>query len=51
MDTLIFLLIFVMLLAMWRGRYRLGWVLFVIAFIMTGLLFWHHTTDALEISF
>ncbi len=50
MDTLIFLLILSMILAMLKGRQRLAWYLFVASFLATALLFSHHATDALGIS-
>jgi hypothetical protein len=50
MDTLIFLLIVLTFVAMWRGKHRASGVLFVLALVAMLLIFRHHATDTLPIS-
>jgi hypothetical protein len=50
MDTLIFILIFAVFVAMWRGKRAAAGLLLALAFIAVALLFKHHATDALAIS-
>jgi hypothetical protein len=50
MDTVIFLLILVAFIAMWRGKHRAAGVLFALALVAVVLLFRHHATDTLPIS-
>jgi len=49
--TAIFLLLLITLWSFRRGRGDLGRVMFVISFVATLLLFMHHVTDPLNLSF
>lgn len=51
MDTIIFLLIFIVLAAMWTGRRWLVIVLFLLALTATLLWFRYHVTEPLPLSF
>lgn len=51
MDTIIFLLIFATLLAMWTTRRWLVRLFFFAALTATMLLFWFHVTDGLPLNF
>ena len=50
MDTLIFLLLLFTLYTMWKGPKRRAWILLVVSFIASALLFYHHFTAVLPIS-
>jgi hypothetical protein len=50
-DTIIFLLILATLVALWTGRRRLGLALFVVSLAATLMLFNHHATSTLSLSF
>jgi hypothetical protein len=50
MDTIIFLLILFTLYTMWKGGKRRAWTLFIVSFIASAMLFWHHVTAVLPIS-
>jgi Family of unknown function (DUF5993) len=51
MDTIIFLLILATHIALWTGRRRLGLALFIVSLAATLLLFNHHATSTLPLSF
>jgi hypothetical protein len=51
MDTIIFLLILATFLALWTGRRRLGLTLFITSLAATLLLYNHHATSTLALSF
>lgn len=51
MDTIIFVLILVSFVAFWVGRHRLGLVLFAVSLVAMLLLFNHHVTSTLPLSF
>lgn len=51
MDTLIFLLILANFLAVWAGRRKLALVLFSVSLLAILLLFNHHVTDPLNLTF
>ena len=50
MDTLIFILLCAVFVAMWLGKCRAAGVLLTITFAAVILLARHHMTDVLEIS-
>ena len=51
MDTIIFFLIFLVLVAVWTGRRWLVIPMFLIALAATLLWFRHHATDVLPLNF
>jgi hypothetical protein len=51
MDSLIFLLIFATLIALVRGYRKTALTLFALSLAATLLLFRHHATDPLPLSF
>jgi Family of unknown function (DUF5993) len=51
MDTIIFLLILATFFALATHRRRLGLALFIVSLAATLLLFNHHVTSALPLSF
>ncbi|MGA1517358.1 MAG: DUF5993 family protein [Phycisphaerales bacterium] len=50
MAALIFLLLSLMLVAMWKGRDGVATILFLLSLLAISLLFSHHVTTSLDLS-